>query len=138
MRLVIGLGPIGGNVGARLAELGHDVYGYDLSPDRVREWSKETQSAAGSDLAAVDWPSVDSVHIAVRLADQVSSVFESLQDHAAIIPIKRQVSVLRKQFLMRASDYIDLGPIHIETHLAGVGPPRGRDMMPGTVVHVDG
>jgi len=54
MRLVIGLGPIGGNVGARLAELGHDVYGYDLSPDRVREWSKETQSAAGSDLAAVD------------------------------------------------------------------------------------
>jgi len=82
MRLVIGLGPIGGNVGARLAELGHDVYGYDLSPDRVREWSKETQSAAGSDLAAVDWPSVDSVHIAVRLADQVSSVFESLQDHA--------------------------------------------------------
>ncbi len=82
MRLVIGLGPIGGNVGARLAELGQDVYGYDLNPDRVREWSKETESPAGSDLAAVDWPCVDSVHIAVRLADQVSSVFDSLRDHA--------------------------------------------------------
>jgi 3-hydroxyisobutyrate dehydrogenase/putative dehydrogenase len=82
MHLVIGLGPIGGNVGARLAELGRDVYGYDLSPDRVREWSEENTSPAGGDLAAVDWPSVDSVHIAVRLADQVSSVFDSLQDHA--------------------------------------------------------
>jgi putative dehydrogenase len=82
MRLIVGLGPIGGNVGARLAERGHEVYGYDLSPDRVREWSEETSSPAGSDLAAVDWPSVDSVHIAVRLADQVSSVFDSLQDHA--------------------------------------------------------
>ena len=81
MHLVIGLGPIGGNVGARLAELGQDVYGYDLNPDRVREWSEETKSPAGSDLAAVDWPSVDSVHIAVRLADQVSSVFDSLRDH---------------------------------------------------------
>ena len=83
MRLVIGLGPIGGNVGARLAELGQDVYGYDLNPDRVREWSEETKSPGGSDLAAVDWPSVDSVHIAVRMADQVSSVFESLREHAA-------------------------------------------------------
>lgn len=83
MHLVIGLGPIGGNIGARLAELGRGVYGYDLNPDRVREWSAETRSPAGSDLAAVGWPSLDSVHIAVRLADQVSSVFESLQEHAA-------------------------------------------------------
>ena len=81
MRLIIGLGPIGGNVGARLAEQGHEVYGYDLSPDRVREWSEETKSQAGSDLSVVDWPSVDSVHVAVRLADQVSSVLESLQNH---------------------------------------------------------
>ena len=81
MHLVIGLGPIGGNIGARLAELGQKVYGYDFNADRVREWSEETKSPAGSDLSAVDWPSVESVHIAVRLADQVSSVFESLQDH---------------------------------------------------------
>ena len=82
MHLLIGLGPIGGNIGARLAELGQQVYGYDLSPDRIREWSAETNSPAGSDLTAVDWPSVGSVHIAVRLADQVSSVFEALHNHA--------------------------------------------------------
>jgi L-threonate 2-dehydrogenase len=82
MRLMIGLGPIGGNVGARLAELGQQVYGYDLDTDRVREWSEETASPAGSDLATVDWPSVESVHIAVRLAKQVSAVFESLQQYA--------------------------------------------------------
>jgi putative dehydrogenase len=83
MHLVIGLGPIGGNVGAHLAELGRGVYGYDFNADRVREWPEETKSSAGSDLAAVDWPSVDSIHMAVRLADQVSSVFEVLQDHTA-------------------------------------------------------
>ena len=83
MHLVIGLGPIGGNVGAHLAELGRKVYGYDFDQDRLREWSEETASPAGSDLAALDWPSIDSVHVAVRLADQVSSVFEALADHTA-------------------------------------------------------
>jgi len=81
--MVIGLGPIGGNIGEHLAELGWSVHGYDLNPDRVREWSADTDSPAGSDLAAVDWRDVDSVHVAVRTADQVSSVFESLQEHAS-------------------------------------------------------
>lgn len=80
MHLVIGLGPIGGNLGAHLAELGREVYGYDLAADRVLEWSEETGSPAGGDLGAVDWPSVDSVHIAVRLAWQVESVFKSIQE----------------------------------------------------------
>lgn len=31
-------------------------------------------------MAVVDWPSVDSVHIAVRLVDQVASVFEALKE----------------------------------------------------------
>jgi 3-hydroxyisobutyrate dehydrogenase/putative dehydrogenase len=69
MHLVIGLVAIGGNIGARLAELGRGGDGYDLNPDRVREWSAETKSQAGSDLAAIDWPSVDSVHLAVRYID---------------------------------------------------------------------
>ena len=81
MHLIIGLGPIGGNIGARLAELGRKVYGNDFNEERVREWSGETNSPAGSDLAAVDWPAVESVHIAVRLAGQVASVFESLRGH---------------------------------------------------------
>lgn len=81
MHLVIGLGPIGGNIGAHLAELGQQVHGHDFDTVRVRDWSAETRSPAGSDLAAVAWPSVASVHVAVRLADQVSSVFEALQGH---------------------------------------------------------
>lgn len=81
MHLIVGLGPIGGNIGARLAELGRKVYGNDFNAERVREWSEETQSPAASDLTAVDWSSVESIHIAVRLADQVTSVFESLQEH---------------------------------------------------------
>lgn len=83
MHLVVGLGPIGGNIGARLAELGQEVYGYDFNQERIREWSEENNSPAGSDMAVVDWPSVDSVHIAVRLADQVSSVFEALKQHTS-------------------------------------------------------
>jgi 6-phosphogluconate dehydrogenase (decarboxylating) len=57
---MIGLGPIGGNIGEHLAELGRRVHGYDLDTDRVREWSAATNSPAGSNLAAVDWPAVDS------------------------------------------------------------------------------
>lgn len=81
MRLLIGLGPIGGNIGAHLAESGHHVYGYDFNQELNREWSEENKSPAGNDLAAVDWPAVASVHIAVRLADQVVSVFEALKEH---------------------------------------------------------
>jgi putative dehydrogenase len=80
MHLIIGLGPIGGNVGARLAEVGRKAYGNDFNADRVREWSEETASVATTDLTAVDWPTVESVHIAVRLANQVVSVFESLKE----------------------------------------------------------
>ena len=82
MHLIIGLGPIGGNIGARLAELGRKVYGNDFNADRVREWSGETNSPAGSDLSAVEWSSVESIHIAVRVANQVASVFESLRGQA--------------------------------------------------------
>lgn len=83
MHLIIGLGPIGGNIGAHLAEMRRDVYGYDFDTERLRSWSVENNSPAGSDLAELDWQTVESVHIAVRLADQVVSVFEALKDHTA-------------------------------------------------------
>ena len=83
MHLIIGLGPIGANIGARLAELNRAVHGQDFDRDRVRAWSEQTGSPSDSDLASIDWPSVESVHIAVRLADQVSAVFETLQEHTA-------------------------------------------------------
>lgn len=83
MHVIIGLGPIGGNIGANLAQLGRKVYGYDFNADRLSEWSAENKSPAGSDMAAIDWSTVDSVHVAVRLADQVISVFEALKEHTA-------------------------------------------------------
>ncbi|CAM5401816.1 NAD(P)-dependent oxidoreductase [Streptomyces hirsutus] len=81
MHLVIGLGPIGGNLGTHLAEKRREVYGYDLDPARVAEWAQESGSPfSGSDLAAVPWDAVTSVHIAVRLADQVEAVLRGLND----------------------------------------------------------
>lgn len=53
MHLMIGLGPIGGNIGANLAERGQNVYGYDFNLERNREWSEETQSPSGNDLAVL-------------------------------------------------------------------------------------
>jgi 3-hydroxyisobutyrate dehydrogenase-like beta-hydroxyacid dehydrogenase len=83
MHLIIGLGPIGGNIGARLAETRRDVYGYDFDTERLRSWSAENNSPAGSDLAEIDWQTVESVHVAVRLGDQVASVFEAIKDSTA-------------------------------------------------------
>lgn len=83
MKLVFGLGPIGANIGSRLAELGRDVYGFDLASDRAQQWAEETGAPAGSDPGAIDWPNVDTVIIAVRTADQVVSVIGSIREHCA-------------------------------------------------------
>lgn len=87
MILVFGLGPIGGNIGRRLAELGREVHGFDLAPARVQEWAAVTDAPASFDLGAVDWSAVDSVIVAVRTADQVVAVFESLQEHCGARPL---------------------------------------------------
>ena len=56
------------------------MYGYDLDTQRVARWAEDTGSALfGSDLATIDWPTVESVHVAVRLANQVHAVMRSLQ-----------------------------------------------------------
>ena len=81
MHLFIGLGPIGGNVGANLIDKGREVYGYDLDTKRLAQWAEETGSKlSGSDLAEIDWSKVESVNIAVRLANQVEAVFGSLKE----------------------------------------------------------
>lgn len=60
---MIGLGPIGGNLGTHLAEKGREVYGYGLDTARVAEWAQESGSAfSGSELAAVPWEAVTSVN----------------------------------------------------------------------------
>ncbi|MGV9867702.1 NAD(P)-dependent oxidoreductase [Rhodococcus koreensis] len=87
MYMIFGLGPIGANIGERLAELGRKVYGFDLAPDRTQDWAAATRAPAGSDLDAIDWPAVDTVIVAVRTADQVTSVFESLEKHCSETPL---------------------------------------------------
>ncbi|MFE4409253.1 NAD(P)-dependent oxidoreductase [Streptomyces sp. NPDC056821] len=87
MHLIFGLGPIGGNIGERLAELNREVFGFDLAQARVHEWAAATNAPASSDLARVHWAAVDSVIVAVRTADQVSSVFRSLQECCAERPL---------------------------------------------------
>lgn len=81
MHLVIGLGPIGGNLGTHLVERGREVYGYDLDTGRVAEWARESGSPfSGCDLAAVPWDAVTSVSVAVRLAGQVEAVFRGVNE----------------------------------------------------------
>lgn len=87
MRLIIGLGPIGGNIGARLAELGRPVVGLDLDPARAVDWSRATGAPGVTDFDAVDWDEVDTVIIAVRLADQVTSVLEAIRSRRGDGPL---------------------------------------------------
>lgn len=81
MLLVVGLGPIGGGIGARLAELGRPVTGLDLDPARVAEWGEATGAPAGTDPGAVGWVDVDTVVVAVRTADQVTAALETIRTY---------------------------------------------------------
>lgn len=46
MHLVIGLGPIGGNIGSNLAEKGREAYGYDLDTAARAWWSRRKSMRA--------------------------------------------------------------------------------------------
>lgn len=83
MNLVVGLGPIGGSVGAHLAELGRPVQGLDLSAERARTWAAATGAPGYSSFGEVSWPDIDTIVIAVRTADQVAAVIESVNRHAS-------------------------------------------------------
>lgn len=78
MELVIGLGPIGGNVAHRLLEVGREVVGLDLDPARAKEWGRAHGAKAVSSFDDVPWESVDTVLVAVRLAPQVKACFDEL------------------------------------------------------------
>lgn len=86
MHLLIGLGPIGGNIAEQLAtlprKLDGDGSGFHIHP--VRDWSQPVPPPVSIDLTEVDWASVRSVHVSVPQAEQVESVFESLLDSTAL------------------------------------------------------
>ncbi|MET0892081.1 MAG: NAD-binding protein [Pseudoxanthomonas sp.] len=86
MHLLIGLGPIGGNIVEQLAAPPRkgdgDGSGFHIHP--VRDWSRPVPAPVAIDLGTVDWASVRSVHVSVPRADQVESVFESLLDSTSL------------------------------------------------------
>lgn len=71
---VVGLGGIGGGVGARLADRGRPVVGVDLDPMRAQAWQEQAGRPAHHALAGVDWTSVRVLLIAVRTQPQVDAV----------------------------------------------------------------
>ncbi|MEO5316247.1 NAD(P)-binding domain-containing protein [Pseudarthrobacter sp. CC12] len=80
---IIGLGPIGANVGARLVEKGHQVVGLDLDAARAAAWSAETGATSVSDFDDLPWASIDTVFVAVRVASQLEAAFTSIAERSA-------------------------------------------------------
>lgn len=77
--VVVGLGPIGASVGTRLLNRGREVIGYEFDRDRAREWATMTGGCIASTPEEVDWSRIDTIHVAVRLAAQLKSVFDMLR-----------------------------------------------------------
>ncbi|ASN51293.1 NAD(P)-binding domain-containing protein [Sinomonas sp. R1AF57] len=98
MELIIGLGPIGANVGRRLVDAGREVIGLDLDPGRAADWANEHSAPAVSSFEDVPWPRIRRVIIAVRLAAQVADCFEQLRtrlsgrDHTVYVLTTLKVS----------------------------------------------
>ncbi|KRA29825.1 MULTISPECIES: NAD(P)-binding domain-containing protein [unclassified Nocardioides] len=72
--VVIGLGPMGGAIAARLADQAWDVIGLDLDASRVAEWGRTAVRPATSDIDAVPWSRVSRIVVALRTFPQVSAV----------------------------------------------------------------
>ncbi|MBG6238443.1 3-hydroxyisobutyrate dehydrogenase-like beta-hydroxyacid dehydrogenase [Mycetocola sp. CAN_C7] len=87
MIAIVGLGPIGANTGARLAEKGHEVVGLDLDAARAAEWSATTGAASVTSFADLPWAAVDTVFIAVRVAGQLESAIASIVEQAGEAPL---------------------------------------------------
>jgi 3-hydroxyisobutyrate dehydrogenase-like beta-hydroxyacid dehydrogenase len=78
VKLIIGLGPIGASVGEHLAERPWHLAGLDLDADRAAVWQAATGVPAFSRFDDIAWDQVDTVLIAVRVADQVRGCFDEL------------------------------------------------------------
>lgn len=92
MILIVGLGPIGGNVGLHLAELGTEVVGLDLAANVAEAWSRESGRTSWTDYDAVRWDEIDSVILAVRMADQVEASAAEIARHAGDRPLSVYVA----------------------------------------------
>lgn len=121
--LVVGLGPIGGGIASRLAELGCPVVGLDLDGDRRHVWSVSSGAVAVSTVAAVP-AHIGSVAIAVRTTDQALSaihdVVSTLQQPVPIVLL----TTVQPSDLNTLATVADNFPI-IEMSVSG-GAPAAR------------
>jgi 3-hydroxyisobutyrate dehydrogenase-like beta-hydroxyacid dehydrogenase len=83
--LVIGLGPIGAGMAARLHGAGIKVHGLDLDAERAEVWSNETGAPASHAFDTVPWADVTVAIAAVRLASQVENLIGDLTKSASAL-----------------------------------------------------
>lgn len=77
--VVVGLGNIGGAVGARIATCGEPVIGVESDDRRREQWCEQTDATAVASLGEVPWSGVARVLVTVRLTDQALSVLASVR-----------------------------------------------------------
>ena len=75
--VVIGLGPMGAAIAARLADQAWDVIGLDLDVRRVEQWRRDAARPATADVAEVPWTEVGRIVVALRTCAQVDAVLAS-------------------------------------------------------------
>lgn len=84
--VVLGLGPMGGGIGAHLAERGHEVLGVDIDPDRAAQWSGGIRPVSSA-LEDVPWADAEALVVGVRLYEHVRAALEVVARSAADRPL---------------------------------------------------
>jgi 3-hydroxyisobutyrate dehydrogenase-like beta-hydroxyacid dehydrogenase len=85
--VVVGLGPMGAGIGHHLAEVGFEVVGAELDPQRAAEWAGQDFTAY-TDLEQVPWQAADAVVVAVRLLAHAQSALEVIARMAGDRPLR--------------------------------------------------
>lgn len=75
--VVVGLGPMGAAIAARLADQAWKVIGLDLDAQRVDQWRRGAARPATADVSEVPWAEVDRIVVALRTCAQVDAVLAS-------------------------------------------------------------